>query len=156
MFNCTAHFACVTSHTIFTRLPSVVSLVNYRVYMCAFVTPAGRRPGACARCGRTTSRQGKCSYAAASLWRANRAFLSADRAVPVHAALRETGGLQHSSGKFWDQQITAALQPLTCRHWAAPFSLRVPLQPSLSLPLCDLQKHSLHVQLYSMSIVFLL
>ncbi|KAL7878964.1 hypothetical protein AOLI_G00099380 [Acnodon oligacanthus] len=41
------------------------------------------------------------------------------RAVPVHAALRETGGLQCSAGKFWDQQITALLPPLTHCLWAA-------------------------------------
>lgn len=81
-------------------------------------------------CGRTPSGRGKCSCAAASLWHANRAFLSAGRVVPMHIALRETGGLHHSSGKFWDQQITVLLPPLTCRHWAAPFSLSL----SLSVP----------------------
>lgn len=90
---------------------------------CVHLSPPQEGGLECVCCGRTPSGRGKCSCAAASLWHANRAFLSAGRVVPMHIALRETGGLHHSSGKFWDQQITVLLPPLTCRHWAAPFSL---------------------------------
>lgn len=100
----------------------------------------------CVLCGRSPCGRGKCSCAAASLWHANRAFLSAGRVVPMHTALRETGGLHHSSGKFWDQQITVLLPPLTCHHWAAQFSLSVSLRSvCLSLPFCDLHKLVLYL-----------
>ncbi len=115
---------------------------------CEHLSPPQERGLECVCCRRTPSGRGKCSCAAASLWHANRAFLSAGRVVPMHIALREIGGLHHSSGKFWDQQITVLLPPLTCRHWAAPFSLSLSLSVfpselcvlSLSLLFCDLHK----------------
>ncbi len=140
---------CDLSH-LFSCVPGVVSLVNCRVSICH-----PRRKEAwsvCVCCRRTPSGRGKCSCAAASLWHANRAFLSAGRVVPMHIALREIGGLHHSSGKFWDQQITVLLPPLTCRHWAAPFSLSL----SLCVPLRTMCSVSLSTFLWPSQAIFYL
>lgn len=138
-------FACVTSHTSFY---ASLALSLWWTAVCD-LSPPQEGGLECVRCGRTPSGRGKCSCAAASLWHANRAFLSAGRVVPMHTALRETGGLHHSSGKFWDQQITVLLPPLTCRHWAAQFSLSLFLSDlcvlCLSLPFCDLHKLFLYL-----------
>lgn len=148
-------------NTVTLSYPKVTTLtccISLQVYMLAFVTshtsfyaslalslwwtavcdlsPPQEGGLECVHCGRTPSGQGKCSCAAASLWHTNRAFLSAGRVVPMHTALRETGGLHHSSGKFWDQQITVLLPPLTCRHWAAQFSLSLCLSLSLICEFC--------------------
>ncbi len=119
---------------------------------CEHLSPPQERGLECVCCGRTPSGRGKCSCAAASLWHANRAFLSAGRVVPMHIALREIGGLHHSSGKFWDQQITVLLPPLTCRHWAAPFSLSL----SLCVPLRTMCSVSLSTFLWPSQAIFYL
>lgn len=146
---------------LFLCVPGVIS---FGELPCVHLSPPQEGGLECVRCGRSPFGRGKCSCAAASLWHANRAFLSAGRVVPMHTALRETGGLQHSSGKFWDQQITVLLPPLTCRHWPTAFSisLSLPLQYlcSVSLPFCDLHKLFLYLSvlffILAISIVFLL